>query len=418
MKLLAKINRSYFKYGVLIFLLADVLIILLINFILKLEIDQQLKLEVNQIAESIQLHGDFRNIYPTAMARRIDADIQQGIRIKDTLIYDEIQHKAVPFREYAKTVHIAGKSYCIISRQMLMEFDDYFVLYASLISVVLVFVFAGMFVFARRFNARIWEIFNQNVKNMRSYSFDPPSRLTLARTGIDEFDELNLTLTRMSDRLEKDYTATKEFSAHMAHEMQTPLAIIRNKCEHLFSDSNLSAGTAGILRDIYLSADRLSGTLKALLLLAKIEHGQFHANDLISFNELFRFWQDALNEVLIDHHLSVSVSATANCRYRMDKRLANLLVQNVFINAVKHSSKGEKIEIFLSKGQFRISNPGDKAIEHPHKIFETFYKESPQSGSTGIGLAIVRKIADYYRINITYSFNNFKHTFMFTMPSC
>ena len=92
--------------------------------------------------------------------------------------------------------------------------------------------------------------------------------------------------------------------------------------------------------------------------------------------------------------------------------------QNIFINAIKHSSDGEKIEIFLSKDQFQISNYGEKPIKHPEKIFNAFYKESPNKGSTGIGLAIVKKIADYYHINITYSFNDFKHIFTFKLYRC
>ena len=418
MKLLSKINRSYFKYGILVFLFADVIIILLINFILKVEIDQQLKLEVSEIIETITNKGDFQDIYPTAIVKVIEEDVQSGQLVKDTVIYDTVQDKFVPFREYSETKTIAGKNYQIITRQMLMEFDDLFILYASLISIVLLFIFFGIFVFARRFNARIWETFNDDVKSVKAYSFDSPFKLNLAQTGIDEFDELNLALTRMSDRLERDYRASREFSANAAHEIQTPLAIIRNKCETLFSNPGLSEGTISTLRDIYLSADKLSGTIKALLLLAKIDHGQFNENDPVSFNELFRNWIDSFHDVILDRKLSVSIAATDNCQQLMDKRLANLLIQNIFINAIKHSSDGEKIEIFLSKDQFQLSNHGEKPIEHPEKIFNAFYKESQNNTSTGIGLAIVKKIADHYQMKIAYSFNDFKHFFTFRLRNC
>jgi len=288
MKLLSKINWSYFKYGILIFLLADVIIVILINFILKLEIDQQLELEANEIMVTITNKGNFQDIYPTAVAKVLDTKVQFDPFVKDTVIYDVIQDKFVPFREYSETATIAGKNYQIITRHMLMEFDDFFILYTTLISTVLLFTFFGLFVFTRRFNTRIWGTFNNNIKSLRTYSFDPPSKLNLAQTGIDEFDELNLALSKMSDRLEKDYTASREFSASAAHEIQTPLAIIRNKCETLFSNPGLSDETISPLRDIYLSADKLSGTLKALLLLAKIDHGQFNENNLISFNELIK----------------------------------------------------------------------------------------------------------------------------------
>jgi len=102
----------------------------------------------------------------------------------------------------------------------------------------------------------------------------------------------------------------------------------------------------------------------------------------------------------------------------MDKRLATLWIQNVLINAIKHSPKQKQMDIILNEQELSISNFGEQAISNPELIFNRFYKESDGTGSTGIGLAIVKKITDHYHMDINYSFKNFKHTFTFQFPVC
>lgn len=418
MKLLTKINRSYLKYSLLVFLLADIAIIAVANYFLKEELDQQLRLEAKEIFEVLKEKGEFQSIYPTEIVTPIpSSEIRTNIK-KDTLILDLYQNELTPYREFTYYPSINNKYYRITTRQMLMEFDDIFTIFTTLISVVLVLIFIGLLLFTNRLNSSIWKTFNNNLEKIKSYSFAPPSKLELAATGINEFDDLNEVLLLMSNRLEKDYTATKEFSVNAAHELQTPLAIIRNKCENLFSNTELNKETIATLRDIYLSTNKLSGITQALLLLAKIDHGQFNEKNLVSFNENFKNWIDSFHDVILDRKLNVSISATDNCKLLMDKRLANILTHNIFINAIKHSTDGQNISISLSRDQFSVSNYGEKPINQPEKIFNRFYKESQSNSSTGIGLAIVKKIADHYKITIVYSFKDFNHIFTFHLNNC
>ncbi|MDQ2179317.1 HAMP domain-containing sensor histidine kinase [Marinifilum sp. D714] len=418
MKLLSKINRTYLRYGILVFLIADVVIILMSNFILKEEIDQQLLLEAEVIAETFEKNGNFLNVYPTDIVEEIAFSKVENSSSKDTLIYDAKHDDLVPYRELSTFKSFNGKHYQIITRQMLMEFDDIFSLFTALISTVLGLIFILVLLFTQKMNTILWGTFNKNVELLKGYSFSSNNQLKLKDTGIEEFDDLNQVITKMSDRLEKDYRSSKEFSANAAHELQTPLAIIRNKCENLFSETNLNDETIQSIREIYLSTDRLSGIVKGLLLLAKIDHGQFNETEEVSFSKLLKIRIDNLDEILQDRNLSVDIYTSEDCRIKMDMRLASLLIQNITTNAVNHSPASKIIEIKISKTQFSISNHGETAIKDPELIFKRFYKESKSSKSTGIGLALVKKIADHYGMKIQYSFKNFKHTFTFKSPDC
>ncbi|WP_321294854.1 HAMP domain-containing sensor histidine kinase [Marinifilum fragile] len=418
MKLLTKINRTYLRYGILVFLIADVVIILLSNFILKKEIDQQLLLEAEVIAETVKQNNSFPNVYPTDIVKEVSLSEIRSTTTKDTVIYEEIHNELVPYRELSTYKSINEKHYQIITRQMLMEFDDIFSLYTALISTVLGLIFVLVLLFTQKMNTILWGTFNTNVELLKKYSFNSNNQLNLKNTGIDEFDDLNHVITKMSYRLEKDYAESKEFSANAAHELQTPLAIIRNKCENLFSETDLDDKTIQSIRKIYLSTDRLSGIVKGLLLLAKIDHGQFNETEEISLRKLFTLRIRNLDDILQDRNLSVDISVSEDCKVKMDKRLANLLIQNITANAINHSPISKIIEVKISKTQFSISNYGETSIKEPELIFKRFYKESPNTNSTGIGLAIVKKIADHYGMKIQYSFKDFKHTFTFIPLDC
>ncbi|WP_421921123.1 sensor histidine kinase [Marinifilum sp.] len=418
MKLLSKINRTYLRYGILVFLIADLVIILLSNIILKEEIDQQLLMEAEVIAETIEEKGTFLSVYPTDIAEEISFSDIKNETTKDTLIYDPKEDELVPFRELITYKSIKEKNYQIITRQMLMEFDDIFALFTALITTILGLIFILVLLFTQKMNAILWRTFNKNVELLKEYSFANNKQLKLNDTGINEFDDLNQVITKMSDRLEKDYKASKDFSANAAHELQTPLAIVRNKCENLFSKTDLDDDTIQSIREIYLSTDRLSGITKALLLLAKIDHGQFNETEEIVMLDLFRLRVNHLEDILQDRNLSADIQYSGSCRMKMDKRLASLLIQNITSNAVNHSPASKIIEIKLFKTQFSISNFGETPIKEPNLIFKRFYKESKSNNSTGIGLAIVKKIADHYGMKIEYSFKDFKHTFTFMLPNC
>jgi signal transduction histidine kinase len=418
MKLLTKINRTYFKYGLLVFLLADIAIILASDYFLKTEIDEELQLEAKEIVSTLKKQGSFQNIYPTALAIPVNKSQTSAHRIKDTMIYDPYQKELAPFREYSSIQSVKGQNYQITTRHMLMEFDDILALFTTLISIALLLIFLGFLFFVQKLNTMLWGTFNKNVIQLKSYSFSTPSKLNLSPTGIDEFDELNLVLSKLSNRLEEDYIASKEFSANAAHEFQTPLAIIRNKCENLFSDPNLNESTVQSLREIYLSTDRLSGITKALLLLAKIDQGQFHDNQTISINQYIKTGVATFEDIIQDRNIVVSVREENPCNVCMDKRLTDLMIQNLLTNAIKNCPNGKDIQILLEEKQFSISNYGDTPIKNPEFLFNRFYKESQLNNSSGIGLAIVKKIVDHYEYSIQYTFRNKRHIFSVDLNNC
>ena len=85
------------------------------------------------------------------------------------------------------------------------------------------------------------------------------------------------------------------------------------------------------------------------------------------------------------------------------------MVSNLIKNAFVHSPVGDTIEIAILQGRLSVSNSGDEALDGA-RLFDRFYT-SGKTGSTGLGLALVKSISGYYDFGLGYIYRNGKHNF-------
>jgi signal transduction histidine kinase len=94
----------------------------------------------------------------------------------------------------------------------------------------------------------------------------------------------------------------------------------------------------------------------------------------------------------------------------MDEMLATTMVGNLIKNAFVHSSTGGTIDIVISHDELSVLNDGDAPLDES-RLFDRFYT-SGKTGSTGLGLALVKSIAGYYNFALRYRFSDGKHRFV------
>ena len=87
-----------------------------------------------------------------------------------------------------------------------------------------------------------------------------------------EMEELVGSFNRMIERLEQSFAHVNEFSSHVAHELKTPLAIIKSELELALSGGNTKEEDKRVMNVALGEIDRLIKTIKDLLLLAKLEY--------------------------------------------------------------------------------------------------------------------------------------------------
>jgi signal transduction histidine kinase len=85
------------------------------------------------------------------------------------------------------------------------------------------------------------------------------------------------------------------------------------------------------------------------------------------------------------------------------------MLTNLIKNSFIHSTAGGTVDISLTRSELKISNNGNEALDAT-RLFDRFYT-SGKSGSTGLGLALVKSIAAYYNFGLEYTFQENKHSF-------
>ncbi len=135
---------------------------------------------------------------------------------------------------------------------------------------------------------RLWKPFYQTIGKVKTYHLTDQELLKLETVDIEEFSLLNQSINEMMERIQHDYGSLKNFTGQAAHEMQTPLAIIRTKLDTLMQNESLLEKNAQHITDIEKAVQRLSRLHQSLLLLTKVENRQFALNEEVRLDTIIK----------------------------------------------------------------------------------------------------------------------------------
>lgn len=407
MKLIQKVNRQYTWYAFAILCLAGLSLYFIIKTIVKEETDEKLLNTSHQMEQLISSRPGEFELYPLFSVKQTTLD-KTGKNFTDTSLV--INDEEEDFRQLEVYTKINGQNYIITVRESGIESED---LMLSLLIVVLacfVLLLVLLFIINRKISQNIWKPFFINLEKLRTFSLQSGVAFSPKQTDIEEFIEMNDVLKMLTGKVMADYDNLKKFSENAAHELQTPLAIIRSKVESLIEENNLSPIQIDKIRAIYKTANRLTKINKGLLLLTKIENKQFPDTQLISLDEMIRDQFESFGELLEMKEVNLKYICHEDMMFEGNKTLMELLLNNLFANAILHNFQGGHCIIRLSKQQFSIANPGEAPIADSNRLFERFYKGS-KSESTGLGLAISKQICLNFGWEISYQFEDRMHIF-------
>ena len=207
-------------------------------------------------------------------------------------------------------------------------------------------------------------------------------------TKITEFRKLNAATMAFAERGEKLFEQQKTFIGNASHEMQTPLAICRNRLEMLMEDETLTEHQLNELIKTHQTLENLTRMNRSLLLLCKIENGQFVDTRSVCLNDILAHYLDDYKEVYAYRNITVTVTTDSSFCVEMNDSLVSVLVTNLLKNSFVHNIDGGFIYIKITANTFEISNTGEKPLDR-ERIFERFYQGQKKEGSTGLGLALV-----------------------------
>ncbi len=226
---------------------------------------------------------------------------------------------------------------------------------------------------------------------------------------ITEFRKLTESARSTIGRAEKYYERQKLFIGNASHELQTPLAVLGTRIEWMIDNTPLTEEQFAELTKMRQSLHRLSRLNRTLLLISKIENAQFNERHDVDIVELVNNELEIYQEIYAGKDIKCSTGLPAHFIVSMDESLATTLVTNLLKNAFLHTADGGSVDVSVTDGTLTVSNSGEEALDAT-RLFDRFYT-SGKSGSTGLGLALVKSIAEFYKFGLEYSFANGKHGF-------
>ena len=230
-------------------------------------------------------------------------------------------------------------------------------------------------------------------------------------TQVSEFKKLNEAAIRYAERSEKMFEQQKQFIGNASHEMQTPLSICLNRVEMLMEDEALSEAQLTDLMKTHQTLEHTTKLNKTLLLLSKIENGQFSETSQIEVNRLVKQYLTDYKEVYAYRHIEVQVEEEGTFFITMNEMLAVVLFTNLLKNAFVHNVEGGYIRIIITECTITFCNRGTEAELDSRHIFERFYQGKKKEGSTGLGLALADSICKMQGIYLHYYYREGEHCF-------
>jgi len=307
--------------------------------------------------------------------------------------------------------NVEGSAYRITTYGALVESDDITEAVIQILLWILGLQVIGAVGVGFIVSNRLFKPFRKTLDRIKNFSLQDKEPITAEETSVAEFDDLNNFVEQMTSKAISDYKNLKEFAENASHELQTPLSIMKGKLE-LLTETDLSAEQYQFVEDSQRSIKKLSRLSESLALLTKIENHEFTDKEEVNLSELIKESTQSFDEFITLNGLTVETDVKDNVLVQMHPVLADILWTNLFQNAIKHNIKEGNIDISLNNQHLRISNTGDPLSSTPEELFRRFKKDNVDSNSIGLGLAIIKRIADQYHYTISYTFEDGWHTVM------
>lgn len=228
----------------------------------------------------------------------------------------------------------------------------------------------------------------------------------------DEVGRMVTVLNRMLDRLAGAVSELQRFTADAAHELRTPLAVLRAGLEVSLARERSAEEYRGALRDALAGTARLARLADDLLTLARLDTAATpRAPETVDLSEVLHELADAAAERAAERQQTVTVEAPAGLWVSGNSGDLYRLFSNLLDNALHHGFNGTTGRILLSAqrsdGRIRVGvadhGPGIAAADLG-RVFERFSRGQSaraEASGAGLGLSIAREIVRTHGGQIT-----------------
>jgi two-component system sensor histidine kinase QseC len=236
-------------------------------------------------------------------------------------------------------------------------------------------------------------------------------------------EQLNYLLSELDNARERE----RRFTRTAAHELKTPLAVLRLNIENALASED-QASQAYALNNIVLGVDRTDRLIQQLLMHSRIEAKQRNVFKNINIAALIREVIALLVPLALKNNQEISFSGPDECIIQGEGMFISILFSNLIDNAIRYSGQNSEIKISLTVHQSESDHNTVEVLVQDNgppiptavrdKIFEKFFRAHSEKGDgAGLGMAIAAEAAKLHGASISllpYDKTSL-NTFCFTM---
>ena len=331
---------------------------------------------------------------------RIDinkGEIENGSEIEQEYSMD-MKLESIEELDDSNSYYVESINYGSLAHNFKNNAILYMILVIIIGSIIIYFILGKMLKPVKNLSTQI-EVINEYQLSKRISGFN----------SGDELSNLQDSFNIMLDRLDRAFESQKRFSSDAAHELKTPLTVLKNSLDVLNLDENPSDEdyryTVSIFRK---QTERMINLVNNLFIMA--EQKEYHFNDKVDIhNVISDIVKDLKNEIK-NKNLNVNVKVE-NLSIKGNNTMLTHGISNIIQNAVKYNNENGSIDIMAKEHEnncvITIKDTGIGIEEGKEKeIFEPFYRvdisRSRRVGGAGLGLAITKDIVRRHGGKVSY----------------
>jgi signal transduction histidine kinase len=411
MKLLLQILRYQLVTSMIVLFLGAGLFYVSVQYL----IDREANKELFQSQVKVRWQLKHLETLPVYILQLGDSLQLQPVRypgrmvLRETSMLNLAENEYQPYRQLIFYERALGQWYRITISKLLLQRQRLMEAVVMTVTFIVALLLISLLLLNSWLSERLWKPFYKTLGKLDAYQIQQHETLQFGKEETLEFEQLNQAVTHLTQRIASAYQNLKEFTENASHEIQTPLAVILSKIEGLFQDETLTESQLVTLSSVSEAANRLGRLNQALLLLTKIENRQFLAGtDPVSLVPIINGKLRDLEDLIVQRKISIQTELEP-IGLVIHPALAEILVNNLLTNAIRHNVENGRIIITLQEGMFSVKNTGKVLNLNPEQLFERFRKESTLSASLGLGLALVKTICEVNGQKLKYDIDNEWH---------
>ncbi len=326
------------------------------------------------------------------------------------------------WRAFIVEHRIGNRDYRIITaedRYELQELLDEISLSTLLIHFFLVLLLGAFSIaFVKRFLQPLEDlktaIAQKNINDLKTI-FVPKNTVELSPV-VEQINEL---FNRLALSIERE----KRFSNTAAHELKTPLTILRINAENALAAENKQQLNDDLGR-IIGSIDRSDRLISQLLMLSRIEGIRRGDLDRVCIDDTLKAIIIELTPIILKREQQIAFDGCSDIYVVGHENLLRSLFNNLIDNASRYSGNGSSIDVHIARRsssiEITVTDSGKRINDTVReRMFERFFRGNSERGDgAGLGMSIVLEILSLHRGTITLVDSDVGNRFLITLPAC